>query len=408
MAPISDVKLIKLPFPAEHPLYRHYGFEPGRQVLPAGHVRFPGSRALPTDIIFERDTPVPMRDGVKIYTDVFRPTDSDNTRVPAIIQRSPYGKAGSGVFQYDSMALFRAGVPISRTSGYEKFEAPDPAEWCERGYAIINVVAHGAGHSEGNIAFWGAQEAEDIYHTVEWLIAQPWCNGSVGMMGNPWLAIAQINFASRFHHPAVKALTPMAALNEPYRQLFTRGGIPHNFLFHKLLVQGFAGPNCVEALLDMLHEHPLYDDFWMSEEIQTENIGDVPLYILASYSTGVHSQGSFDTYRTAKTARKWLRVHPYQEWFDLFRPESNDELLRFFDGYCKDIQNGWEEDVPPVRLSLLGFENSLAKAVTERPEQEWPLSRQQLRRFYLDVQSKTLGPTLSSTASLTLHEALTI
>jgi predicted acyl esterase len=54
---------------------------------------------------------------------------------------------------YDMMGPFRAGVPLGRTSGYEKFEAPDPAEWCGRGYAIINVDARGAGFSEGNISF---------------------------------------------------------------------------------------------------------------------------------------------------------------------------------------------------------------------------------------------------------------
>lgn len=38
-----------------------------------------------------------------------------------------------------------------------KQQAPDPAEWCQRGYAIVNVDARGAGHSEGDIAHWGDQ-----------------------------------------------------------------------------------------------------------------------------------------------------------------------------------------------------------------------------------------------------------
>ena len=40
--------------------------------------------------------------------------------------------------------------------------------------------------SEGDIAHWSQQEAEDIYDTIEWLSTQPWCNGSVGMLGNSW------------------------------------------------------------------------------------------------------------------------------------------------------------------------------------------------------------------------------
>lgn len=45
----------------------------------------------------------------------------------------------------------RVGVPKSRVSGFEKFEAPDPAEWTARGYAIVNVDARGVYDSEGNI-----------------------------------------------------------------------------------------------------------------------------------------------------------------------------------------------------------------------------------------------------------------
>jgi uncharacterized protein len=52
------------------------------------------------------------------------------------------------------MGPFRCGVPLEKTSGYEKFEALDPAEWCARGYAIINIDARGAGDSGGDIVFW--------------------------------------------------------------------------------------------------------------------------------------------------------------------------------------------------------------------------------------------------------------
>jgi hypothetical protein len=50
---------------------------------------------------------------------------------------------------------------LSRNSGkltvLNKQQAPDPAEWCQRGYAIVNVDARGAGHSEGDIVHWGDQ-----------------------------------------------------------------------------------------------------------------------------------------------------------------------------------------------------------------------------------------------------------
>lgn len=47
----------------------------------------------------------------------------------------------------------RVGVPADRISGYEKFEAPDPAEWTARGYAIVNPDIRGAYDSEGDLQY---------------------------------------------------------------------------------------------------------------------------------------------------------------------------------------------------------------------------------------------------------------
>ena len=391
--------------PEEHPVFTYHGFHPGKKtVLSQGHVRFPGHRAFTTDVLLEQDMAIPLRDGIKIYTDIFRPVDSDTTPVPAIIPWSPYGKTGTGPQSYDSMAPFRAGLEKSRTSGYEKFEAPDPAEWVPRGYAIINIDARGAGNSEGNIHFWGQQEAEDIYDTIDWLSKQPWCNGSVGMAGNSWLSIAQVNFASRLEHPALKALAPWEGLTDLYRDLVLRGGRNHNEAFHKIILKGFAGHGTAENMPAMASKRPFFDDYWESKRIHTERIGDIPLYLLASYSSMLQTHGSFETFRTAKSTRKWLRVHPYQEWYDLYRPEMVDDLARYFDRYLKDIHNDWE-CTPPVRLSLLGFDGSPAQTILERPERTFPLSRQVLKKFYLDASTKTLQPDLPSTVSSTVHKA---
>ncbi|PYI03906.1 alpha/beta-hydrolase [Aspergillus sclerotiicarbonarius CBS 121057] len=404
-AAFPDLEWYPLTPPGEHPVFTYHGFHPGKKtVLSQGHVRFPGSRAFHTDVLLEQDVAITLRDGIKIYTDIFRPVDSDTTPVPAIVPWSPYGKTGTGPQSYDSMAPFRAGLEKSRTSGYEKFEAPDPAEWVPRGYAIINIDARGAGNSEGNIHFWGQQEAEDIYDTIDCLSKQPWCNGSVGMAGNSWLSIAQINFASRLQHPALKALAPWEGLTDLYRDLVMRGGRKHNEAFHKLILKGFAGHGTAENMPAMASKRPFFDDYWESKRIHTERIGDIPLYLLASYSSMLHTRGSFETFRTAQSTRKWLRVHPYQEWYDLYRPEMVDDLARYFDRYLKNIPNDWE-CTPPVRLSLLGFEGSPAQTILERPEQTFPLTRQALKKFYLNAATKTLQPDLPSTTSSTVHKS---
>jgi len=296
-----------------HPFYNYKGFAPGRVLLESGHVREAGFRAFGVPTILDRDLDIKMRDGKRLYADIFRPASSDSQPVPAILPWSPYGKTGTGPQSYDFMAPFRAAIPKGRTSGYEKFEAPDPAEWCERGYAVVNIDARGAGHSEGKIAHWGDQEAEDIFDTIDWLVRQPWSNGAVVMAGNSWLSISQINFASRLHHPGLKAIAPWESYTDPYRHFIARGGRPHIPSFHKMIAGGFAGPEAYENIFQMLAKRPLYDEYWEAKRIPVENIDGIPVYVLASYSSMLHTYGSFQTFREAKTTRKWLRVHPYQE-----------------------------------------------------------------------------------------------
>lgn len=48
-------------------------------------------------------------------------------------------------------------MPKNALSGLEKFEAPDPAEWCPRGYVIVQPDARGSYHSEGDLFTFGTQ-----------------------------------------------------------------------------------------------------------------------------------------------------------------------------------------------------------------------------------------------------------
>ncbi|KAG5788430.1 hypothetical protein H9Q69_012520 [Fusarium xylarioides] len=354
-AQFPDLKFTKLVTVTDADFFRYPGFQPGTTTIPKGHVKEPGRRAFPHDVAFDRDVAITLRDGVKIYTDVFRPLDSHKTRVPALIPWSPYGKSGSGPQQDDVMGPYRCGVPAETTSGYEKFEGPDPAEWCGRGYAIVSADPRGTGMSEGNTYWFGIQEAEDIYDTIEWTSKQPWCDGSVAMMGNSWLAVAQINYASRLKHPALKALAPMEAFSDPYRDVVARGGKPHHKGFFDVIMGGFAGPNSVENMPGMLKDRPLFDDYWQSKYIDTANI-DVPLYLTASYSSGLHIAGSFRSGMTFIVPKSQM---------------SSSVILT-------------------VRLSLIGFDGSPAKTIIERPENEYPLARQKLVTYYLDAASKSL------------------
>ncbi|KAL4742145.1 alpha/beta-hydrolase [Aspergillus similis] len=389
--------------PTQHPFYapRKLEFIPNKhEFLPKGHLKEEGRRKIQVDTVLERNVAIVMRDGIKIYVDIFRPANSTDARVPAIIAWSPYGKGGSEAWDLKSIP-HRMGVPLNRTSGYEAWEAPDPADWCRRGYAVVNADARGSQFSEGTLFLWGDQEAEDIYDTVEWLSKQPWCNGSVCMMGNSYLARAQITYGSRMSHPAMKALAPWEGFTDTYRQLFFRGGMSKNKAFRKLYAESFAGNLEIEDMEAMAQNHELYDAYWEGKYDHIEQI-DVPLYILGSYSNPFHVYGSFDTFRRARTQHKWLRVHSTFEWYDLYRPESNHDLQRFFDRFCKGIQNGWEHDTPRLRLSLLGFDGSVP-TIVERPEKEFPLARQQLTTYFLHGTDKSMKVLRSNTVCSVSH-----
>lgn len=81
--------------------------------------------------------------------------------------------------------------------------------------------------------------------------------------------------------------------------------------------------------------------------------------------------------------------------------KAMDDLQRFYDRYCKDVQNGWEHDIPPIRLSLLGFGS--VPNIVERAETQFPLQRQQLATFYLNSANTSLDTSLPSSEGSVSH-----
>lgn len=155
----------------------------------------------------------------------------------------------------------------------------------------------------------------------------------------------------------------------------------------------------------MAKDHPLYDGYWASKRIHVSRIDGIPVYLTASYSSMLHGFGSFESFLTMKTKDKWLRVHPYQEWHDLYRTEMNDDLQRFYDRYAKGIQNGWEE-TPRVRLSLLAMDGSKATSIIERPHENYPPPGFDQQVLHLDAPTLSLkesGPTDESQTSYPSH-----
>ena len=367
--------------PIDVPEARYPGFKPGTTVLAKGYVHEKGALPLPIDILFERDVAVTLRDGTVIYTDIFRPVGGTN--LPGIIAWSPYGKEG-GMTLLDDLPG-RAGVPKSAVSEVQKWEGPDPAYWCSHGYAIVNPDSRGAYSSNGDIQAFGGQDGRDGYDVVEWVAARDWSNGKVALSGNSWLTISQWFIAAE-QPPHLAAIAPWEGLCDQYREDVARGGIP-NAGFCAFVVQRMRGKNRVEDVPAMLQKYPLMNGYWEDKRAKLEKI-NIPAYVVASWTSAIHTHGTFDGFRRISSKDKWLRVHNTQEWADYYTPQNVEDLCRFFDRYLKGIENGWEK-TPRVRLSVLD-PGGVDKV--NRTENEFPLARTNYKSLYLDAATGILSP----------------
>lgn len=392
-------KEIKVPMrkalPVSADRVRYPGFRQETLVLKAGSVRREGAKPLTCDILLERDVPIKLRDGVTIYADVFRPTDGKPC--PAILVWSPYGKEIGGQMLDD--VPMRAGVPVEATSGLEKFEGPDPAYWVDHGYAIVNVDKRGAYMSEGNLLYWGHEDALDGCDVIEWIASRDWCTGKVGMSGNSWLTVSQWFIAAeRPEHLA--AIAPWEGFCDHYRESGTRGGIPTPE-FPEMIAETFSSAHgMLEDQPRMIVEEPLMCDYWQDKAARVENI-EIPAYVVASYTNSVHTHGTFAGYRRMASKEKWLRVHNTQEWFDYYTPENVEDLRRFFDHYLKGLDNGWEQ-TPKVRLSVL---NPGGHDIVGRAEEEFPLARTVYRKLYLAAANSTLLTALPEQENVNTYQS---
>lgn len=139
-------------------------------------------------IILEKDVPVKMRDGVILRADIFRP--DAHGRFPALLMRTPYNKESYTENMYGG----------SKDGKFEKYVGA--------GYVVAVQDVRGRYASEGKYIPFCAQntgEGEDGYDTIEWLAAQPYCNGKIGTFGISYNAWAQWMLA-KFQPPHLVAM----------------------------------------------------------------------------------------------------------------------------------------------------------------------------------------------------------
>jgi putative CocE/NonD family hydrolase len=143
----------------------------------------------------QRDIPVPMPDGVRLFTDHYFPNASGD--FPTILIRTPYGR----------------GKEVALGGGFGLGELPGQ-RFAERGYHVIVQGARGCFNSEGNFSPH-VNEAADGQATVDWISQQPWFNGVLGTWGPSYLGYMQWAIAAGAP-PCLKAMLPMIASSENY------------------------------------------------------------------------------------------------------------------------------------------------------------------------------------------------
>jgi len=344
----------------------------------------PGTHLLEGNIIYERDVAIEMRDGRKLYCDIYRPKDATN--IPAIVAWSPFGKRhwhGRGIAPGLQTAM---GVPKTAISTMATFEAPDPGFWVHQGYAVVNVDVGGVGYSEGDYYGMCSRYGEDGYDAIEWLATQKWCNGNVGMCGNSGLAIGQW-FVAAATPPSLKCIAPWEGTADFYRESMFPGGIPYP-VFASMIHLSLRGPGLIQDPAEDMKSHPLWNAYWADLKAKVENIR-IPIYATGSYMHSLHLRGATHSFLNARSRQKWMRLHRDFEWPDFNNPKYMGDLKLFFDRFLKNIHNGWEM-TPRLRMGVTdAYEFDYQ---VDRPEEEFfPLERTQYTKFFLNAEDGTLN-----------------
>ena len=161
---------------------------------------------------------VAMRDGVKLNTFVYLP-ETGGTQFPVILQRTPYGVTkpqGDAIHDPARGWLPDPDAPM-RGSILRGWRAI-----VQRGYAAVYQDTRGRYGSEGVDRVY-ADDAADGYDTLDWIAAQPWCEGNIGMSGSSASATTTFAAAST-RHPALKAYFAQVGAASIYDDVVYEGG----------------------------------------------------------------------------------------------------------------------------------------------------------------------------------------
>jgi putative CocE/NonD family hydrolase len=364
---------------------------------------------------------VPMRDQVILHVDLYRP--ALDARVPVILCITPYGKTN--------------------------LDLPTPMRiFARRGYAVAVADSRGRYDSEGTWDPDDPKQKTDGYDLVEWLAAQPWSTGKVGMIGGSYSGLTQW-FTAVTAPPHLAAIVPAVSPPDGFENVPYQNGVltgawaldweaamsgrtlqvvgPGTYfgwtarngdLTHTpyIDINAFRGMEHAPWFGDRYRQNKSTDPRWRAISYQGEHhyshVAVPSLSITgwfdANYPGGPMNYVGMKRFgATAEARRPALIIGPWNHGINErvvagidYGPEAsidlNGYIVRWFDHFLKGIDNDVEKD-QPVHVFVMG-ENKW------RAEKDWPVPESALVNYYLDsgghANSSTGDGLLSTVAPL--------
>ena len=357
------------------------------------------------EMVAHYDVYVPMRDGVRLCADIYRPKTAQ--KVPVLLAFAVYNKDMMRPDVAEALRPQPAFAPL--WTGY--LESGDTNFLTSRGYAHVVASPRNFAKSDS-----GGSREWDSFDLIEWLAKQDWCDGNVGMVGISGFGAEQFN-AAKQQPPSLKAIFPfdprgaygkLGSFREEYP-----GGVLHvfrylislNVILHEIKGPPKDLPPEREALWQSAMQNAdfkMYPHIYNVVTMKGQHLPMVFDLLINPYSSDAlveQAEKEFERVTIpAYTGSGWYgysyktHLNGAQSWFsNISSPKKmllggpahverpfhtlHHEMLRWFDHWLKGIDTGLMQE-PPVRYWVMG-ENRW------RTGADWPLPDTQWTKLFL-------------------------